>query len=537
LTAARAWAAPALALLLLACAPRVLAHASLVSSVPADGASLDAAPAELVLRFDEPVHPVQLRLVDATGRAVEPRVARVEHGALHLAAPAGMATGAHVLSYRVTSSDSHPVAGAITFSIGAPAPAPAARGAAARADSGPDAVSIALRAARDIALLAATGAALFVLAVRPFPGQRRTLAVAGLAAALLSALCLGWHGAVLLGAGTLMDARAWTAAIDTSFGTSTLVAIGASAAIAAAALAPARVPATAALVLGAAAGVASLALTGHAAAAGSRAWAGAALAAHALAAAFWLGSLVALHAVLRRDASRSAEALWRFSRLATGMVALLAAAGVALAAFQLRALESLAATPYGRLVLFKAALFAALLALAAINRFVLMPRLAHGAPQATRALTRVVGLEVALVLAVLGVTAVLVQTSPRGEPGLDAPGAATAFAAAPVSKTLAAAGGRTATLTLAPARPGRNTLAVELRGADGRALDPAAVDVSISHPAAGIEPLQRAMRRTAAGRWVHEGTEWALGGTWRVEIRARLDDFEDARWSTEVDVH
>jgi copper transport protein len=57
-----------LLLLALALPVRALAHASLLGSEPADGVSLDAAPSSVVLRFDETVTLIALRLVGPDGR-------------------------------------------------------------------------------------------------------------------------------------------------------------------------------------------------------------------------------------------------------------------------------------------------------------------------------------------------------------------------------------------------------------------------------------------------------------------------------------
>jgi methionine-rich copper-binding protein CopC len=56
----------------------VAAHAVLVEARPADGQQLDQAPAELTLRFSEPVVPISVRLLDArgaqlSGTGLEPR--------------------------------------------------------------------------------------------------------------------------------------------------------------------------------------------------------------------------------------------------------------------------------------------------------------------------------------------------------------------------------------------------------------------------------------------------------------------------------
>ena len=61
------FAALALALLLLA-GQAAHAHAVLIESVPVDGAVVEQAPREVVLRFNEPVAPAMLRVLDAEDR-------------------------------------------------------------------------------------------------------------------------------------------------------------------------------------------------------------------------------------------------------------------------------------------------------------------------------------------------------------------------------------------------------------------------------------------------------------------------------------
>ena len=430
-----------------------------------------------------------------------------------------MARGTYLFSYRVTSLDSHPVSGSIVFSVGEVA-APSRSAVPLAAAGFPATASIVLRALRDMALLAAAGAALFVLCVTPFQGQRRVLATAGIAAAALSVLCIGVHGALLEGSADVLAPHAWGTSLRTSFGVSSLLAAAGSACLAWASTFGGARARTLLLGLGALACVASLPLTGHAAAAQPRWLAGAAIGVHGLAAAFWFGSLLALHVLLRRDVTQALPALQRFSRLGAGGVAVLLAAGVGFAALQLHSLADLTQSSYGRLMLLKAALLAALIALAAINRFVLMPRLSRGAGDALAKLRRTIAAEIAMVIAVLAATAVLVQTPPhRG----------------PLSRSLEA-GGRHATLTLDPGRAGRNAITAVLADAQGRALDVAAVEIDLSNPGAGIEPMRRTMQRVAAGRYQHEGGELAFAGTWQLEIRARIDDFERVSWSTRLDL-
>ena len=77
-----------LLLLALALPGQALAHASLLGSEPADGASLDAAPPSVVLRFDEAVTLIALRLVGPDGRAVPLGSVDARGGVLRASVPA-----------------------------------------------------------------------------------------------------------------------------------------------------------------------------------------------------------------------------------------------------------------------------------------------------------------------------------------------------------------------------------------------------------------------------------------------------------------
>lgn len=123
---------------------------------------------------------------------------------------------------------------------------------------------------------------------------------------------------------------------------------------------------------------ASLGWMGHAAAEGQGgAYHIAADVIHALTAAVWVGALVAFVFLLARTPSLTVihAALRRFSRIGLPLVLVLALTGLANGWFLVGPDNAitLAATPYGRLLLVKLTLFAAMLVLAAINRNRLTP--------------------------------------------------------------------------------------------------------------------------------------------------------------------
>src|SRR5690349_4941507 len=121
---------------------------------------------------------------------------------------------------------------------------------------------------------------------------------------------------------------------------------------------------------------------------------------HLLAAGLWLGTLVPLIGVLERSrragdmasVGLAAAATQRFSVLGVVSIAIILASGIANACYMLHSFSALANSGYGGLLVTKVLLFAAIVAIAAVNRQRLTPRLANGAPgdaaAALRALNR-----------------------------------------------------------------------------------------------------------------------------------------------------
>jgi copper resistance protein D len=139
--------------------------------------------------------------------------------------------------------------------------------------------------------------------------------------------------------------------------------------------------------------------------------------AHLTGAGLWLGGLVPLGMLLRRAVRPDGAAyvplartaLPHFSQIGYVAVALIALTGTVNSIMLVGSFPALIDTPYGRLLMVKIALFLAMVGLALINRFRLVPRLS-GSGQAIvplRALYRSVIAEQALGLAILAVVAVL----------------------------------------------------------------------------------------------------------------------------------
>ncbi|MER7894873.1 copper resistance protein CopC [Streptomyces sp. NPDC096046] len=108
---------------LLAGAGPASAHAAVTGSDPGQGTVVDKAPARISLTFSEQValSDDSLRVLDPEGKRVDTgKPANVSGTTYAVPLHSGLPDGTYTVAYQVVSADSHPVAGAYTFSIGAP---------------------------------------------------------------------------------------------------------------------------------------------------------------------------------------------------------------------------------------------------------------------------------------------------------------------------------------------------------------------------------------------------------------------------------
>jgi len=256
--------------------------------------------------------------------------------------------------------------------------------------------------------LAAGTAAYLVLVAEPvlrldnvaaakFRRSARWLVWSGLAIAIVSGVMwLIWLASDIFGASLInvcAHGGVWSVLEQTRFGLVWMVRLGLALLLGAAVLAPAA----GWLQLAAGAGlIGSLALVGHA---GATPGAHVELASdvlHLVAAAIWIGALPALVICLRQGRGTAADAARRFSFLGIAGVGTLLATGIINSWNLLSGPRDLVLTSYGRIVLLKIGLFAAMVGVATVNRYRLTPRLA--APSAVRALERNSLAETALAL-------------------------------------------------------------------------------------------------------------------------------------------
>jgi putative copper resistance protein D len=129
---------------------------------------------------------------------------------------------------------------------------------------------------------------------------------------------------------------------------------------------------------------------------------------HLLAAGAWLGALVPLIAMLGRASEATsplaAQATRRFSTLGLACMGALLLSGIINACYIVSEPAALLHSLYGRMLLAKVAIFVGIVALAAVNRVVLMPRLAWRRLRELALAECLLGFTVIAIVGKLGIT-------------------------------------------------------------------------------------------------------------------------------------
>ncbi|MFE1228889.1 copper resistance protein CopC [Streptomyces sp. NPDC058745] len=380
---------------LLAGAAPASAHAALTGSDPQDGAVVATAPKDVTLTFSE-----QVAMSADSIRVLDPSSKRIDTGEIRdlcsgsvvkygVGLRSGLPEGTYTVAWHAVSADSHPIAGAFTFSIGAPSTTTVAL-PDQTAGGGP--VGVLYGIARYLSYAGFTllvGGGAFVLACWPRgaavrPVQR--LVVRGwltLTAATLAMLLLR---SPYTGSGELADVfdlAGLKAVLETKTGAaliSRLMLLGAAALFVAVLFGAytkrtdekEKKDLTFGLAIGGsvvAAGIAGTwALAEHASTGLQPAVAMPVDILHLLAVAAWLGGLTTLLVALYRAPRIERAAVERFSRLAFGSVLVLTATGIYQTWRQVGSWSALTGTAYGQLLLVKIGLVAVLVGIAWISR-------------------------------------------------------------------------------------------------------------------------------------------------------------------------
>lgn len=508
-------------LLLLGFAGEASAHASLVFADPRDGTVLAQAPRTVQLRFNESVTAGAVNLIDASGKSRTDTVIDASDEAINVALPADLPKGTQIVSYRVISADGHPVAGSITFSIGEPTenkPPP-------ETGAGINGLIWLTRIGLYLGLFAGIGGVFFVNWIARERAASRVI-LASLIVGIISALAsLGLQGLDLLGL-SLSGALArgpWKIALGTSLGPSILIAIAALlAGVVAWRSSVMRLSRGLSALALAGVGV-SLAASGHAATAPPELLTRPVVFLHGTGVAFWLGALAPLVDVLRRPGP-ALPVVNRFSRAAVPVVAVLALTGLVLATIQLESFSALVTTRYGLILSTKLMLVAALLGLAALNRFRLTPALAMS-EAATNPLIRSIVLECALAAGILAVVAGWRFTPPPRSLIPDAPLAVHIHSDKAMFQVL-----------VSPGRVGMDDFVLQLMNGDGTLLHAKEATLTLSLPERGIEEIERQGTLEPDGFWHVGKVPLAIPGRWHMRIDALVTDFDKITLEDDLDV-
>jgi len=530
-------------------APVACAHAVLTGTSPADREVLAAPPERVVLHFNEPVTPIAVRVIDSGGRTLDPIPAiSVVNNDINIALPADLPPGAYVVSYRVTSADSHPVAGSLLFAVGSP-PQGWAASAGTEADmQGADWTT--LVAANRFLLLSAVlvmvGGSLFlVTAAREFEkaGRRLRPALASAAAAVMAAavLAIGLQGGLLSGAPftAFADAETWALGLAATRSRQSLALLVASGLIIGSLGARRTAWRVGLIVAGALTATGSFVLSGHMATATPR-WAMLpALFLHVTVAAFWIGSLLPLLILARRGHAEATIPLRRFSAIAVVAVPLLIAAGIFMASAWIATPVALATSPYGQLLAIKAGLVTVLLGLAAVNRLYLMRQLGRRPAAALAGLRRTIAAEITVGMVVVVATVLLSQT-PHDAMGHGAEhrhGEAEPGSPAGGYTVVIPGGGRLAILRVVAAGAGSHLISIDVTGETGEpAAEASEATLYLASPTLGIEAAERRMANDGPGSFRYRGPEMTLAGSWSIRVEVMISTFEKAVFATTVQV-
>ena len=93
------------------------AHVSLVSSMPVDGAELEAAPHMVMLTLSEPAKVTGFELVKDSGEEITVGDLPTEMTAMaHIGLPT-LTSGKYTITWHVASKDMHAMSGTISFTV------------------------------------------------------------------------------------------------------------------------------------------------------------------------------------------------------------------------------------------------------------------------------------------------------------------------------------------------------------------------------------------------------------------------------------
>ncbi|WP_092547795.1 copper resistance CopC/CopD family protein [Actinoplanes derwentensis] len=518
---------------LLAAAP-ASAHAALVASDPANNSVVPDAPNRVTLSFSESVQLIsgKIQVLAPDGSRADQGDPSVSGAEVTVPLRTGGGRGTYLISYRVTSADSHPVAGVITYSVGAASTPPTAEGISeATVDPVVKAMIPIAKYLGYAGLVLLVGPVLVLALLWPHRLDRRgpgRLVWTGIGLVAGSTLLGLWLQApYTLGTGLFdvapSDIRD---VLGSTFGAVMLVRLGVI--VAAAFLLRPLLTGTGGsdskldLALLGVLGVAALAtwpLTGHPTASPVAGVSVVIDALHLAAAAVWVGGLVMLFGFLlpRANARELGAILPIWSRWAMTSVGVLIFAGTVQALIEVSTFDGLINSTYGRMILAKVGLAAVVIGVAAWSRQLVKKRAAAQTPGPLR---RVVLAELAITAVILGITSLLVQEPPPRTAQV----AETGPVSTNVEETLT---GKSMSLQVSvfPATVGNNSIHLYAYTLDSKPLPVVEWKATASLAEKGLENIEVPLLRITDFHAIGD-VQLPFAGEWTLKFTARTSEID-----------
>jgi copper transport protein len=510
------------------------AHAALVSTSPAKASVVATAPTQVILTFTESVSPVRgrIQVIAPDGQRADRDDVRGSGAQVLIELTSGGPQGTYLVTFRVLSADSHPVSGSFTYSVGAPSPGgpPTATGVGGEASPVIGVVYPVVRWIGYTGLLLLVGTALVLGALWPQrldrrgPGRMIWIGAGAVAAATIGELIVQ---VPYVAGGGLGDIRGSDVreVLTSQYGTAHLVRLG----VLVAALVLLRpilggkgwgADRVLLAVLGTI-GVATWSVSGHPSATPAPLVTVLADMVHIAAMSVWLGGLVMLIAFLlpRASATELGAIMPVWSRWATYAVATLILTGTAQALVEVASVDALVSTKYGWLVVAKVGLVASVAAVASLSRRLVVP-IGQGDTAVVGTLRRAVIAEAAIAAVILGLTSVLVQTTPART-------AAAQSSLPTIQSAVLTDALYVLTVDVQPATVGINEIHLYASAPDGQPSDIKEWRVRASLPAQGIEPIDATILPVIPSHSIGQ-ISLPVAGTWTFSFTLRTSEIDQS---------
>jgi copper transport protein len=242
---------------------------------------------------------------------------------------------------------------------------------------------------------------------------------------------------------------------------------------------------------------------------------------HVGAASLWLGGLaILLVGALRRDVPEAQEVASRFSPVAFGAVIVVVITGTVQSIRQVTSLDALE-TSYGRYLAIKVVLVLTLIGVASLARSAVQGRLAvEGEPFIV--LRRIVAFEVAIAIAIVGVTAMLVDANPSG---------ASDATSGPFDETVVLDDGNggdvIVNVVVVPGTVGPTDIHVYVDNPSGGLTPPVDAIGTLSLPSGGITGLDVPFVTAGPSHWSANDLDIPIAGEWELELQLLLTEVDE----------